>query len=322
MTQLEFDTAVLYRPEETAKVSSIVFIQCVGSREPKRPYCSRICCVHSVKAAISLKKIRPAINVTILYRDMRTYGEWEAYYKIARDLGVMFIRYEADEKPVVKKKTGCLEINAVDPIVRRPVRIGADFLVLASGVIAHDNKHLADLFKFAVNPDGFFNGAHPKLKPVDLSVAGLFLAGICNYPKPLDESIEQARAAAYKVVLLLSQDEIRSEAIKSFVTENCDGCALCIDVCPFNALSMEGKKTGAKNSPARSGSRIVTDPALCQGCGLCAATCPKEGILVHGFTMKQLMAQVRAAINECVPEKRDLMRKEGDTRGDVDDPSL
>jgi heterodisulfide reductase subunit A len=322
MTQLEFDNTILYRPDETAKVSGIVFIQCVGSREPQRPYCSRICCVHSVKAAIFLKKIRPDIKVTVLYRDMRTYGEWEAYYKIARDLGVMFIRYEVDEKPVVKKKTGCLEIDAFDPIVRRPVRIEADFLVLASGVIAHDNKHLADLFKFAVNPDGFFNGAHPKLKPVDLSVAGLFLAGICNYPKPLDESIEQARAAAYKVVMLLSQDEIRSEAIKSFVTENCDGCALCIDVCPFNALSMAGEKAGAKNSPGRAGSRIVTDPALCQGCGLCAATCPKEGILVHGFTMKQLMAQVRAAINECVPEKRDRLREEGDTRGDADDPSL
>ncbi|NOX35700.1 MAG: FAD-dependent oxidoreductase [Deltaproteobacteria bacterium] len=299
MTHMEFDVNILYNQNEVNKAQSVVFIQCVGSREPQRPYCSRVCCIHSVKAAVTLKKDNPGIKVYILYRDIRTYGEWEEYYKEARDLGVLFIRYETYGKPLVKKKGDHLKIDVFDPIARRQVRITADYLVLASGVIANDNKNLADLFKFTMNPDGFFNGAHPKLKPVDLSQAGLFLAGLCNYPKPLDESIEEARAAACRVVTLLTQKEIKSEAIKAFVTDNCDGCAICIDVCPFHALSISTE--GNKTNQARV--KVVTDSALCQGCGLCAATCPNEGIMVHGFTVKQLLAQVRAAINGFVPKK-------------------
>ncbi len=293
MTQMEFDNNILYSPDQLPMGKIFVFIQCVGSREPDRPYCSRICCVHSVKTAISLKKEDSTAQVYILFRDIRTYGEWEEYYKEARDLGVMFIQYEVDKKPQVNKTASHLKISTYDPIVRRSVNIHADFLILASGVIANENKNLADLFKFTVNTDGFFNGVHPKLKPVDLSVAGLFLAGICNYPKPLDESIEEARAAAHRAFVLLSQNQIKSEAIKSFVTDQCDGCALCINVCPFHALSISKKN---KSNP-ESKTVVTTDPALCQGCGLCAATCPKDGIMVHGFTKKQLIAQVRAAIN-------------------------
>jgi len=293
LTQLEFDRKVLFHPDEVNKAKSIVFIQCVGSREPQRPYCSRICCIHSVKAAIELKQINPDIKVYILYREIRTYGQWEEYYRAARELGVMFIRYETIRKPKVRKEGTFLIIDIFDPIVRRPIRIKADYLALATGVVSRDNQHLADFFKFNVSSDGFFNGAHPKLKPVDLSVAGLFLAGICNYPKPLDESIEEARAAAFRASGLLLQKEIKSEAIKAFVTENCDGCALCVGVCPFNAISIR-KTAGQKKHQAV---KVVTDPALCQGCGICAATCPKDGIIVHGFTMEQLMAQVRTAIN-------------------------
>ena len=299
MTQVEFDRKVLFHPSEVNKTQSVVFIQCVGSRETKRPYCSRVCCIHSVKTAIELKQINPDIKVYILYREIRTYGEWEEYYKEARDLGVIFIRYETIRKPKVKKVSNQLTIEVFDPIARRPVRITADYLALATGVVAHDNKHLADLFKFSVNSDGFFNGAHPKLKPVDLSVAGLFLAGICNYPKPIDESIEQARAAAFRVSALLLHEEIKSEAIKAFVTDNCDGCALCVDVCPFHAISI----IKIEKQNRQPNVRVVIDPVLCQGCGLCAATCPNEGIMVHGFTLEQLSAQVWAAVNGAILEK-------------------
>jgi len=302
MTQMEFDSKVLYHPAEVKKANSVVFIQCVGSREPERPYCSRICCVHSVKAAISLKKTNPGIKVYIIYREIRTYGEWEEYYKKARDLGVIFIRYTRDRKPLVAKGNNLILIEVFDPVSQRPVKISADYVALASGVVARENKQIADLFKFTVNSDGFFNGAHPKLKPVDLSVAGLFLAGICNYPKPMDESIEEARAAAHRAVTLLSQEEITSEAIKSFVTDSCDGCALCVDVCPFHAISISNPDGDVLPNRVR----VETDPALCQGCGLCAATCPKEGIMVHGFTMQQLMAQVRSAINGSAQKKMDV----------------
>ncbi|MCF6248702.1 MAG: FAD-dependent oxidoreductase [Desulfobacula sp.] len=293
MTQLSFDENVLYKNEKTNTIKCVAFIQCVGSREPERPYCSRICCIHSVRAAITLKKANSKIKVYILYRDMRTYGEWEEHYKTARDLGVVFIRYTVDHKPKVTEIAGQLTVKIKDPLLDIEVKIKPDYLILSSGVVANDNKKLADNFKFTTNEDGFFTGAHPKLKPVDLSIAGLFLAGICNYPKPLDESIEQAKAAAHRVFILLSQNEIKSEAIKAFITDQCDGCALCIDVCPFHALSIQmPDKTKSENRV-----RVLIDPALCQGCGICAATCHKDGIMVHGFTKPQLMAQVRAAIN-------------------------
>ncbi len=293
MTQLEFDKKILKDTDKIKKAQSIVFIQCVGSREPDRPYCSRICCIHTVKTAISLKQLNPKLKVFVLYRELRTYGEWEERYKDARELGVIFIRYETRRKPKVTEADEQLKIDLFDPVSRRPIRITSNYLCLATGVMADKNQYLADFFKFNVNSDGFFNGAHPKLKPVDLSVAGLFVAGICNYPKPVDESIEESRAAAFRVSALLLQDEIKSEAIKSFVTKNCDGCALCVDVCPFHAISMItiNKPNGLKSK------KIVSDPALCQGCGLCASTCPQEGIMVHGFTLEQLMAQVRSAVD-------------------------
>lgn len=297
MTQMEFDENVLYQPDRINTAGTTIFIQCVGSREPQRPYCSRICCVHSVNAAISLKQNDPDARVFILYRDMRTYGEWEALYKKARDLGVVFIRYTVKQKARVTDVSGKLKVEIQDPILDVPVTVYPDCLVLSSGVVANANRELANLFKFSMNQDGFFIGAHPKLKPVDLSVAGLFLAGICNYPKPLDESIEQAKAAAHRVFVLLSQNEIKSEAIKSFITDQCDGCALCVDVCPFHALSLHQPDQTTGNQRVR----VITDPALCQGCGICAATCHKDGIMVHGFTKPQLIAQVRAAINGVVP---------------------
>ena len=294
MTQLEFDRKVLIHPDEVKKTDSVVFIQCVGSREPQRPYCSRVCCIHSVRTAVRLKQVNPAIRVTVIYREIRTYGEWEGIYRQARELGVIFIRYQTIRKPKVKKQDNKLLFELFDPISRRPVRIVADYLSLATGVVSRENQYLADFFKFNVDSDGFFNGAHPKLKPVDLSVAGLFLAGLCNYPKPLDESMEEARAAAFRASALLLRKEIKSEAIKAFVTQNCDGCALCVDVCPFHAITIVREKTSGQ----RPYCRIACDAALCQGCGICAATCPKDGIRVHGFTMKQLMAQVRSAVDK------------------------
>jgi heterodisulfide reductase subunit A len=172
------------------------------------------------------------------------------------------------------------------------VRIFADYLVLAAAIEPHENKELVELYKCAANADGFLNEAHPKLRPVDMSVDGLFVAGMCNYPKPMDESIGQAMAAASRAGVILNRDEIQLDAIKSFVTDKCDGCALCLDVCPYRAISLEEYN----DDDGRVHKRIKTDPALCKGCGVCAATCPKEGVHVHGFTLDQLKAQVSAAL--------------------------
>ncbi len=291
MTHLQFDGEIRENQDSVKSANSTVFIQCVGSREPERQYCSRVCCTHSVKDAIKLKELNPDMNVYILYRDMRTYGQREDLYKKARELGVIFIRYSLENKPKVSKEGDDIFIEIMEPILQRPVKLYADFLVLASAIVPHENKELVELYKCGVNEDGFLNEAHPKLKPVEMSVDGLFVAGLCNYPKAIDESIEQAQAAVSRASIILSSKTLQLDAIKSFVTENCDGCALCIDVCPFLAIQIEEYERDGRNVK-----RIKTDNALCKGCGLCEATCPKGGVFVHGFTNEQLKAQVDAAL--------------------------
>jgi len=295
LTHQQFDALLRERPEAAGRARSAVFIQCVGSREPQRPYCSRVCCTHSVKTALRLKEANPEMDVYVLYRDMRTYGERERLYQEARRQGVLFIRYGLDAKPQVEKEGEDLFVTVTDPILGRPLKIPADYLVLAAAMVPNDSADLVEMFKCGTNADGFFTEAHPKLRPVDLSVDGLFVAGLCHYPKPMDESIAQAGAAAARAAVVLARDEMLLDAVKSFVTEKCDGCALCVDVCPYQAIRLDTMEEMGR--PIR---RIVTDPALCKGCGLCAATCPKGGVMVHGFTLNQLEAQVEAALGKAV----------------------
>jgi heterodisulfide reductase subunit A len=294
MTHLEFDAVMRDNPASLKKAQSVVFIQCVGSRDERRPYCSRVCCTHSVKAAIALKELNSQVNIYVLNRDIRTYGEREDLYRKARDLGVIFIRYDLERKPVVRKEGDDLAIDVFDPILQMPLVIAADHLVLAAAIEPSVSKDLVELYKCAANADGFLNEAHPKLRPVDMAVDGLFVAGLCNYPKPLNESIAQAKAAAARAATILSQTEMTLDAIKSFVTDKCDGCALCLDVCPYRAIKLEDYQAEDR----RTHRRIATDKALCKGCGLCAATCPKGGVYVHGFTLEQLKAQVAAALED------------------------
>ncbi len=292
MTHLEFDARLRDHADQLRTSDAAVFIQCVGSRDDRRPYCSRICCTHTMKSAVTLKELNPEMNVFVLYRDIRTYGQREEIYQKARDRGVFFIRYDSDAKPQVNQAGDHLTVDVRDPILQHPLRITTDFIVLASAIEPHANKELVELYKCGQNQDGFLNEAHPKLRPVDMAVDGLFVAGLCNYPKPIDESIAQAQAAASRAGVLLAKSEMQLDAIKSFVTEKCDGCALCLDVCPYRAIRLEDYRE-ADGSAHR---RIKTDPALCRGCGLCAATCPKGGVAVHGFTLDQLKAQVSAAL--------------------------
>jgi heterodisulfide reductase subunit A2 len=292
MTHLEFDRHLRDNMDSVKAAQSTVFIQCVGSREPRRPYCSRICCTHSVESAVHLKELNPQMNVYIINRDIRTYGKREDLYRKARDLGLIFFHYDPENKPSVTREGDDLYVTFFDSVSQRPIKLFADHLVLASAIEPNQSKELIELYKCGVNEDGFLNEAHPKLRPVDMSVDGLFLAGLCNYPKPIDESIAQAKAAAARAGVVLSHQQMQLDAIKSFVTDRCDGCALCLDVCPYRAIKLE-EYTQADESKHK---RIKTDPALCKGCGLCAATCPKGGVFVHGFTLDQIKAQVSAAL--------------------------
>jgi heterodisulfide reductase subunit A len=291
MTHFEFDAAVNENTAGLKKAESVVFIQCVGSRTITRPYCSRVCCTHSVKSAIGLKKLNPDMNVFILHRDIRTYGDRELLYKQARDIGVIFIRYTLEQKPVVTDIDGELFVELYDTAMRDSVQIYADYLVLAAAVVPNDVSDLSELYKCGVNTEGFLNEAHPKLRPVDMSVDGLFLAGMCHFPKPIDEAIAQAKAAVSRAGVILARDEMQLDAVKSKVTDLCDGCGLCVDVCPYRSIQLETVEING-----RTAKRVTSDPALCRGCGLCEATCPKEGIVVHGFTKTQLKAQIAAAL--------------------------
>jgi heterodisulfide reductase subunit A len=291
LTQLEMDDRLNEHAAEVAQLGSVAFIQCVGSRDEHRPYCSRICCTHSVKSAIRLKTLNPQMSVYVLFRDMRTYGKREELYKKARDLGVLFIRYTLDHKPQVSADGQGLSIACTDPILQMPLALKVDHLVLAAAVQPNPTQDLVELYKCGFNADGFLTEAHPKLRPVDMSVDGLFICGMGNYPQPIEESLAQAQATVSRACVVLAKKEMQLDAIKSAVTEKCDGCALCLDVCPYHAL-----KLVADNDNGRRHSKIASDPALCKGCGLCAATCPKSGIYVHGFTMDQLRAQVTAAL--------------------------
>ncbi len=291
-TALEFNAMLKEDPDNAGHLDSAVFIQCVGSRNAEHPYCSRVCCTQSVKKALDLKQARPDMNVYILYRDIRTYSDKEILYRQARDAGVIFIRYTPDTRPEVTAAEDGLNVRIFDPVLQMPLQIEADLVVLATAIVPNPVNTFVDMFKCGVNADGFLMEAHPKLRPVDTSVDGVFLAGMCHYPKPVDEAIAQGKAAASRAGVILSKKQLSLDAIKSAVTHRCDGCALCVDLCPFNAIEL----TTYTDANGRPHKRIKTNQALCKGCGICAATCPKEGVVVNGFTPGQLRAQVDAIL--------------------------
>ncbi|TFG38234.1 MAG: CoB--CoM heterodisulfide reductase iron-sulfur subunit A family protein [Desulfobacterales bacterium] len=293
-TGIEFDVLRKAGDINVREGKTFVFIQCVGSRQQDRPYCSKVCCTHSVQSAIRLKKEDATRKVYILYRDIRTYGEREALYKEARQLGVVFVNYELHGKPLVKHDMEGIQVEVWDHVLHRPLFIDADVVILAEAILANqDAKKLAQLFKIPVDGDGFFQEAHAKLRPVDFVTDGLFVAGLAHYPKPVEESIAQAMAAAARAATLLSKESITLEAIKATVVEdNCDGCALCLDVCPFSAISL----TASTDADGRVSRRIAINKAQCKGCGLCQGTCPKRGVFVAGFSLDQINKQVAAAL--------------------------
>jgi heterodisulfide reductase subunit A len=268
-------------------------IQCVGSRDEERPYCSRLCCTEAVKNALKIKELSPTSHVYVLYRDVRTYGFKESYYTKARQAGVVFIRYDKERKPeVVKNKTG-LKVQVYDQTLGIPIEIAADLVVLSAGIVANeDNKTIAQFLKIPLNKDGFFLEAHMKLRPIDFATDGVFLAGMAHFPKAIEESIVQAQAASARAATVLSRDRIELAGnISHVVDENCDGCAYCVDTCPYKAITLlEYMREGAIKKTVES------NELVCKGCGSCMATCPKMGIFVKGFKLEQIGAQVSAAL--------------------------
>jgi heterodisulfide reductase subunit A len=292
LLSLDLDRELARGAPRVRDARAVAFIQCVGSRIPERPYCNRVCCSHSVENAIRLKSMDPPKEVYILYRDMRTYGERENLYAEARRLGVRFLRYPVDDPPQVDYAGDKLIIRFVDPDLKLPVELKVDLLTLATAIIPHQNAPLADLYKVHLNIEGFFSEAHAKIRPVESSTPGIYMAGLCHYPKPIEESITEALACASRAATILSRDTLELDSITSRpIDENCDGCAFCVDTCPFKAISLlEYMRDGNVKKT------VEVNQILCRGCGSCMATCPKQGIFVAGFTLEQLEAQVDAAL--------------------------
>ncbi len=287
----DLEKRFIEQPRLLEEAEAVAFIQCVGSREPQRPYCSKICCTSSVAQAIALKKRKPELQVYILYRDLRTYGPREHLYRQARELGVLFIRYHQEEKPAVESTMingrEKLLITVKDHILDHYLKIPVDYLNLATAIIPRGLDTLAKFFKVPLNDDGFFLEAHMKLRPVDFATDGVFVCGLAHYPKPIEESIAQAQAAAARAASVLTRGFVEVEPIVSAVDAYlCIGCGLCEASCPFAAIRLiqvPGKGYRAEN---------IT--ASCKGCGVCAAACPQRAIDMIHFRDRQIMAVIHA----------------------------
>ncbi len=296
VASIEFDKLHMHNETRVAGGKSFVFIQCVGSRNRERPYCSKSCCTHSIQSAIKLKKEAPARRIYILYREIRTYGQRERIYNQAREMGIIFINYEQHGPPTLRRDGDGVLVGVWDHVLHRPLEIRADMVILAAATLANpDALDLANLFKLPLTADGFYQEAHAKLRPVEFHVDGVFVAGLAHYPKPLEESISQALAAAAKAGRLLARKEIALEANTAMVDSNCcDGCGLCIDVCPYRAIKLVEYR-GEEGQPLKT---VTIDQVLCKGCGICQGACPKRGVVIAGFTYAQIEAQVAAALDE------------------------
>jgi len=285
LTHLELDARFMRDDASLKEFASAAFIQCVGSREPDRPYCSRVCCTHTVESALELKRRNPDMSVYVLYRDMRTYGEREELFTRARRQGVIFFRYEFENKPKVKAAEDALEITVTDKILDRPITIRADLLTLATAIVPPKDDRLATFFKVPVNAEGFFIEAHAKLRPVDFATEGVFLCGLSHYPKSLDESIAQALAAASRATGLIATGKVLASGTVAEVNPSfCSSCGVCIEICPFGAPSFaqEGHFSG----------KAQINPVLCKGCGLCVASCRSGALNLKGFGEEQIMAMI------------------------------
>jgi heterodisulfide reductase subunit A-like polyferredoxin len=269
MTQQELEAKLAQ--ESIPNTYRIVMIQCVGSRNEERPYCSRVCCSNAIKNALTIKEASPSTDVVILFRDIMTYGFLEKYYLKARRAGVRFVRYEKENPPVLTKNNGVLTLTCFDPSVQEELTIEADRLVLSAATIARDNIELSNLLKVPRTQEGFFLEAHMKLRPVDFASDGYYLAGLAHSPKNIRETITQAEAAVAKACTILAKNQIQVGGVVAVVeAEKCAACLTCVRACPYSVPVINEK------------GEAVIDASKCKGCGNCVAECPAKAIeLMH-----------------------------------------
>jgi heterodisulfide reductase subunit A len=260
-------------------------IQCVDSREEPRNYCSRICCDTSLKDALCLKGQNPDIDIYIFYRDIMAYGFVESYYTQARKAGVIFIPYDVAEKPRVTVTDGSVQVTAPEPIIGQQIRLDADLVVLATGIVPTLPKDLAEAFGVSVDQDGFFQEAEPKWRPVDSIKEGVFACGLAHSPRNIAESIATARAASQRALRILCHEQMPSGKIVAEIHHSlCSLCEQCIDACPYGARTLDLDLE-----------KVIVNPAMCQGCGSCATVCPNSAAVLVGYSDRQMLDVIDSA---------------------------
>jgi heterodisulfide reductase subunit A len=287
LTGLDLDRKFIDDNFALNDIHSAVFIQCVGSRIKERPYCSKVCCTHSVKSALTLKALKPEIDVFVLYRDMRTYGLREGLYREARAKGVAFIRFDVDKELTVSEDNDTLAVRCFSTVFQREMEIKPDLLVLATAIVPPQDNPVATLFKVPLNADGFFVEAHVKLQPIDFATKGVFVCGLAHAPKPVDEAIAQGLGAAARAATFLSKKKVFGNAVVSSIDNRlCRGCRKCQEVCPYQAIGFLEDRAVCE-----------VNPAICTGCGSCAVACPTGAASVFHFDDEKILTMVETAFN-------------------------
>ncbi len=285
ITQRELEKRLSAGEIEPGGISSVVMIQCVGSREKDRPYCSRVCCSEALKNALKLKAANPEIEVTVLFRDMMSYGFKEEYYTQAREKGIQFVRYGLDRKPEVKQDGERLTTQLVEPILGGILKLEPDLVVLSTGIMPDDNRALADILSVELDEDGFFREAEEKFRPTDFLRDGIYVCGLAQSPRGIEETIAQAQAAAQRATSLLTSKQLKAgRTISETVQRLCRKCEMCISVCPYDARARDEETN-----------EIMVREALCQGCGACVVACPSGAAKIRGFRDRQVFSLIDAA---------------------------
>jgi heterodisulfide reductase subunit A len=289
LTQLELEEQL---EKGLAEVGGAVLINCVGSRIPERPYCSRVCCMTSLKNATQLKERNPEALIYVLHRDLLTYGvEYERYYRQAMKIGVRFIRYDLHHPPQVIGDGRAEAVVVRDALRGRELRLPADLVVLTTPLIPRpDNETISHLLKVPIGESGFFLEAHIKLRPVEFATDGIYVCGTARWPADISESISQAYAASSKASIPMRTGKVTAEAITAFCDlTRCTGCGTCIVTCPFNAIELQALEDG----------RQVASVNLvqCKGCGSCVAACPNGAMQQRGFTDQQVLRMLEVCLS-------------------------
>ncbi len=286
LTQVEFAKRLMEDPSWTRRLKRIVMIQCVGSREPDFPYCSRVCCAAAVKNSIKLKEMNPGAQIVVLYRDVRTFGFKELYYLKARQKGVLFFRYIPEDKPEIYDESGKMIVDFTDRSSHQNFRVEPDLVVLSSGIRPDEGaKQIARLLKLPTTDEGFFLEAHVKLKPVEFATSGVFLTGLAHSPRFIEETVTMAKSAGQQAMKVICKDKLTTSAAIAVVQPDiCAACLVCVRVCPYGAPFIN--EEGVSQIP----------PSACRGCGICASECPANAIMLKHWTDDQVGAKIDALL--------------------------